>query len=120
MFTDLYTIKNSQVSDEQLQVDITLNADHAIFLGHFPGQPVLPGVCQLAIAKQLAEGHLKKSLRMEKSSQIKFLAMIDPRKTPDLHFQLSITTNEQGYSIQTNISHGDLVFLKSKALFVHA
>ncbi|MBQ0740088.1 3-hydroxyacyl-ACP dehydratase, partial [Aquimarina celericrescens] len=37
-------------------VTITINKNHKIFKGHFPGNPVTPGVCMIQIIKELAEG----------------------------------------------------------------
>jgi 3-hydroxyacyl-[acyl-carrier-protein] dehydratase len=35
------------------KVKVKLNQNHEIFSGHFPGNPILPGVCSLQIAKEL-------------------------------------------------------------------
>ncbi|MEJ0079486.1 MAG: hypothetical protein WDM78_00620 [Puia sp.] len=35
-------------------------ADQAIFSGHFPGQPVLPGVCMMEMVAEVLGVYLKK------------------------------------------------------------
>jgi 3-hydroxyacyl-[acyl-carrier-protein] dehydratase len=54
-------------------VKIELNPTHAIFSGHFPNNPILPGVCALQIAKEL----LQKSAIAEVGS-IRYFFPIDP------------------------------------------
>ena len=71
---------------------IELDKAHGIFKGHFPGNPVLPGVCTLQIAKELLCGALGKDLRLAKSSNIKYPGFISPLVTPQIHFHI---TNSQ-------------------------
>ncbi len=56
--------------------------DHAIFKGHFPGQPVLPGVCMMEMIAEISGEYLQKSFRISGVPLIKFLRMIDPDKEP--------------------------------------
>lgn len=120
MFTDLYFIKNTRFDDGKLTASVTLNAKHSIFEGHFPGQPVLPGVCQLGLVKELLQQHFGKALKMSKADQVKFMAMVDPRKTPDLEIQIQISEVDEIITAQTVISFEEIVFLKSKARFANA
>ncbi|MCX6330659.1 MAG: hypothetical protein NTZ85_14245 [Bacteroidia bacterium] len=51
---ELYTIKNIQKeSVNKLTIQVELKRDHDIFKGHFPGNPILPGVCTIQILKEL-------------------------------------------------------------------
>ena len=66
---DLYTLKDVQEDsvNKQIKIQITLNPAHEIFKGHFPGNPVMPGVCTVQIVKELLSAHLKKDLVLKKS-----------------------------------------------------
>ncbi|MCJ7600554.1 MAG: hypothetical protein MUO63_03520, partial [Desulfobulbaceae bacterium] len=48
------------------------------FDGHFPGQPVLPAIIQLAAVRYLAELGLGQSVRPGGYSRIKFRGIIQP------------------------------------------
>lgn len=97
-----------------------MNALHTIFNGHFPRQPILPGVCQLALIKDILQQHTGRKLNMFKADQIKFMAMIDPTKTRELHAEIQISEMEGVITAQAIISNSEIVFLKSKVRFANA
>jgi 3-hydroxyacyl-[acyl-carrier-protein] dehydratase len=112
LLNNLYIIQSLSENDHQIQATIILAADHAIFKGHFPGQPVLPGVCMMEMVAEITGDHLKKSLRISGGPLIKFLRMIDPQINPVI--SLEIKYIESGNSIQTNgkIFSGSDSFMK--------
>ena len=63
---------------------IRLNAGHAIFKGHFPGNPIVPGVCQIQMVTEILEEHYKKLLFLRQVANIKFLAVLKPDETERL------------------------------------
>lgn len=94
-----YHITKQQVAENgELQYDVQLNAEHAVFQGHFPGQPVVPGVFTTQIIQELVEGHTGKKLRFIKARKIKFLMMIDPRVSTDVSFRLMVKTDGDEYA----------------------
>ena len=50
---DFYTIEASTHDEDTLVYSIVINKDHDIFNGHFPSNPVTPGVMQMEIVKEL-------------------------------------------------------------------
>ncbi|MEN8142279.1 MAG: beta-hydroxyacyl-ACP dehydratase [Thermodesulfobacteriota bacterium] len=52
--------------------------DFPAFAGHFPGQPVLPAVIQLAVVRMLAGEIIDQPLQPEKTERVKFKNMIRP------------------------------------------
>ncbi|MBO9617758.1 MAG: 3-hydroxyacyl-ACP dehydratase [Niabella sp.] len=81
---DLYTIDVFEDQGGVISCTLQLNATHKIFEGHFPGQPVLPGVCMMQIIKELTEKATGKKLFLNEAAQCKFLSMVDPVKIPTL------------------------------------
>ena len=45
MLTDFYTVETVAGQDEEYTCVIRLNPEHNVYKGHFPGMPVVPGVC---------------------------------------------------------------------------
>jgi 3-hydroxyacyl-[acyl-carrier-protein] dehydratase len=93
--------------------DIRLHADHAIFAGHFPGQPVVPGVCMLQIIKELLAGATQCSLRLMKASNIKFLTVLTPETHEIVSVQLKFESFEDGILVsEATISAGPDRFIR--------
>ena len=78
----LYTVTRTVQEGDRITASVHLDEHHAVFKGHFPDQPVMPGVCTLQIVQELLEEHLGRSLRLSSASNIKFMALIDPRIHP--------------------------------------
>ena len=65
-----------------LQVPVKINSGHAIFKGHFPGQPILRGVFMLEMMQEIMDVHLEQNLCISEGPLIKFLSKIIPEKNP--------------------------------------
>ena len=90
----LYTIQNISAENNVIEAIIELNEHHDIFKGHFPGQPVLPGVCMLQITKEILETFLQHKVRLSKADDIRFLAMVDPTQNKELKFVIQYDLSE--------------------------
>ena len=78
MLDDFYTLNQIAPQGEGKYIcRITLNPAHPIFAGHFPGNPITPGVCMLQIIKELTEKITQKKLFLSKTSQVKFMTLIN-------------------------------------------
>lgn len=89
ILNDFYSIESIQQKEEQLyDIVVLLNKNHEIFKGHFPGNPVTPGVCMIQIVKETAEQVLDKNLQMKTAKNIKFMEIINPEIHPKLRLEL--------------------------------
>jgi 3-hydroxyacyl-[acyl-carrier-protein] dehydratase len=96
---------------------IKLNPGHPIYKGHFPGNPVVPGVCQIQMIKELTSLILKKNLVIYKSDNIKFLAMIIPTEVPFLKVNIEIKEKDPDFcQVMSVILRDDQVCLKFKGI----
>ena len=88
---DFYSIQSEEeISSESRRFQVEIKSDHPIFLGHFPSQPVVPGVCLIQISKELCEMIVHRKLFLEKSVNIKFLNVVDPRIHPVISFDIRL------------------------------
>ncbi len=100
---NLYTITSLETENEEnYAIGISLNASHAIFTGHFPGQPVLPGVCLIEMVKEILTSIKEKPFKLESASQIKYVQLVDPTVSPTLNMTLQI--KDQAGSLHVNVN----------------
>lgn len=92
---DFYKVLSEEkISDSKYTITIFVNASHEVFKGHFPGNPIMPGVCMIQIIKELTESITKSSLMIQSLANVKFMALINPEVTPELKLELDIVTTE--------------------------
>ncbi len=90
---------NANSDGSGFMAEIELDPSHPLFKGHFPGNPILPGVCTVQIIKEILEQSVQKSLRMTKAGNIKYLGFVNPVNMPLLTCKLQIKAGDS-----TNIS----------------
>lgn len=113
MLKDFYTItKLTQTEKGKYNCNILLNEKHPIFKGHFPDNPITPGVCMLQIIKNLTEEITQKKLFLSKTSNVKFMALINPETNPKLDLILDITDNEESIVVKNTTSFDETIALK--------
>ena len=113
----LYTTDHFSFEDNTVNASITLNNDHDIFKGHFPGNPILPGVCSIQIIKELTEKALDRSLFLSVSSNVKFWETVNPDVNPKLVLSIAISEVEEVIKVKAIISYNDTIALNLRAQF---
>lgn len=125
-------MKNSLLSDFYTEVSTTygvdnasefkcqlrLNADHPIYKGHFPQIPIAPGVCLTQMIKEILMEKLQKDLFMNSGDNIKFLAMINPKETPELDLSFSVKKTDTGLDVSAIYSNEGRAYTKFKGKFI--
>ncbi len=108
LLQDFYTINSITKNDNHnYVVVIFINEKHDVFKGHFPGNPIMPGVCMMQIIKELTEQITNTTLVMQSLSNVKFMALINPFVTPELRLELNITTTEDDVIKVKNTTYFD-------------
>lgn len=111
---DFYTVLSEEkTGDSKYNITILINEKHEVFNGHFPGNPIMPGVCMIQIIKELTAAITKSTLIIQTLSNVKFMALINPEVTPELRLELDITTTEDDLVKVKNTTYfNDTVALK--------
>ena len=99
-----------------LSAQIAINKSHAIFHGHFPEMPVVPGVCMIQIIKEIFESHTKQTVSMTDAENIKFLTFINPEVNNRLEVEISCKENSGVYDIDGRLYFNETVFFKIKCI----
>ncbi|EKT3957437.1 3-hydroxyacyl-ACP dehydratase [Flavobacterium psychrophilum] len=97
LLKDFYKVISLEKNDSQKYLAIILvNEKHEVFKGHFPGNPIMPGVCMMQIIKEITEQITERLLIMQSLTNVKFMALINPEVTPELRLELDITVTDDG------------------------
>ena len=116
LLNDFFTINDTESSATEIWAAISINADHKIFEGHFPNQPVVPGVCMMQMIKEIVEFVLNIQTNLTQAADMKFLAVINPQENNIVQATIKYTTDENGaINIVASIYRDELVHFKCKA-----
>lgn len=113
-----YTISQLDKHADSLAAKIIVNPDHEIFKGHFPSQPVVPGVCMVQIIKELLEDGAGANLIMHSAAQIKFLQLLMPEKNQEIQAEISWREENGAYLCKATLKKNDQAIFKMNAGFI--
>ena len=115
---NLYHIVESEKGEEAGTYVLRVSETFPLFKGHFPGSPVLPGVCILQIFKELAEMDLAvgTSLRYNEIKQCKFLQPVAMTKPVDLTVSLSLKQEGGFWNLSASLKDDATLFTTIKAV----
>ncbi|MEO6669722.1 MAG: 3-hydroxyacyl-ACP dehydratase [Ferruginibacter sp.] len=115
---NFFNISEKTVTGNHVLVSIDINAMHHIFEGHFPGQPVVPGVCMLQIFKELLETVIERKTQLVKADHLKFLAVINPLENPTIQVEFNYDNKDENLVLLTGkLFKNTITFLKFKGNF---
>ena len=119
LLTDFYHQEKIQAIDENnFEVQIRINEKHTIFKGHFPNNPITPGVCMLQIFKNICSEIIGKPIVLAESKYIKFTAIINPEVNPDLLLTIQFVESVEGFlKVNCAVYFKDTLALKLSAKY---
>jgi 3-hydroxyacyl-[acyl-carrier-protein] dehydratase len=111
-------ISQTGISSKRFLFQLELNPDHPVYKGHFPGNPIVPGVCQVQIISELLSVIMACPLRLKYADNVKFLSMIvlDKKRTIDAELRVRTEDNER-ISANAVLKAGDIIFIKFKGVY---
>lgn len=113
----LYSIQSIQFKENELLAEIILNPNDSIFEGHFPNNPITPGVVQLEIVKELLSIHYNKKVYLKSISNCKYLAILNPEKSPNVLIKISINQVDDDIRTTITFTSENTTFTKVNAFY---
>ncbi len=99
---------------ETVSFRLNVNINHAVFKGHFPDKPVVPGVCTISLVRELLEISVDQAITFRTIQQCKFTGMI----IPDDNCIDVIIKKKNEDSIYAEVVQSGQVVFKMKATWV--
>ena len=78
LLNEYYRIDNIEADDNDTLFGIALLPGYGAYAGHFPGNPVSPGVCNIQMIKECAERLAGKRLFLAAITRCRFSAVLTP------------------------------------------
>lgn len=117
LLNSYFTIKKEIKNENGSEFHIALNPQHEVYQGHFPGDPICPGVCSIQTIRECAEVVVGTKLTISGVSQCRFSELLTPAKNIDLKLNLTLEKSaEDGYKVIASIASedGQTLFLEYK------
>jgi 3-hydroxyacyl-[acyl-carrier-protein] dehydratase len=113
-----YTINALKFEDNVLEATISIDPKHTIYEGHFPNNPVTPGVVQLEMVKEILGTQFNKTIQLKTLATSKFLAVLNPLNTPEATFKMTVTEQEdQTLKVSGQLSNSEGICLKFSGIY---
>lgn len=116
LLNDFYKIVDFTKNEERWTVRVELNPSHSLYKGHFPEQPIVPGVCTLQIIKECAEDIAQSPLTFTRISSCKFLAAMNPLTCKEVIFNILLDKiDDKNYTLVVDGIYQENPCIKLKA-----
>lgn len=117
---DLFNIIRSCADDGQLQCAISLNQDCEIYRGHFPGNPITPGVVMIGIARELMETALEKKLKLDSAASVKYTSILSPSEHGNVEYNISYQLVDNIVRGKVTVADGETTFARMSLTWIQA
>lgn len=110
-----FTIENFSKKDNSGIITIKINKEHKVFSGHFPDNPVVPGVFTLQMIKECIEVLVQSALQYKELLNCKFTNMIIPEDNQAIQIEYSMETGTD-FRLNATVRYEDTTYLILKAI----
>lgn len=117
LIDSLYRIESQDTAPGKATYAIALDAAHAIYAGHFPGNPITPGVVILQIISELAELTLGRGLRVKEFVNVKYLSVLSPVEHPRAVVELQLSEADGQVKVKAAITADGAAMSKVSAIY---
>lgn len=107
-----YTIKQLSTKEDGIRATVEIMEKHPIFKGHFPNEPIVPGVCTLAMIRKCLRIYYRRDLSFMKIKECKFISVVQPEAGLTLSIDIIFLKDS---AISAIVSHSEKTVIKLKA-----
>ena len=113
---DYYSIVSERIDGMSGMFVVRLNPECKVYEGHFPGEPVSPGVCNIEMLLECAARVKGFSLRARKLTRCRLTTLITPLTHPELELHIDLKEKEpELWVLNAEIGKGEDHYMTLKA-----
>ena len=118
MSTDrtFYTKQAVRETETGIEADLLFHAEHDLYNGHFPGNPITPGVCLVQSINDLVEDHYD-GVQIKEVRKCKFTAIHNPNVVPNVKAIISVKQTDGELKASCSIEHDGQTYVKYQGTF---
>lgn len=118
MIHDYYHILSKQQADTHTTYRVALNPDCCVYEGHFPGEPISPGVCNINMLRELLEDATGQALMLSYIQQCRLTTLVTPIQHSEVVVTIDIlaaaSPETPVYKFRGSIGNGTDLYLDLK------
>lgn len=118
LLKNFYSVVSTIQNESGYCTELKINKNHQLYKGHFPNRPVTPGVILMQLFKEEAERLTKQKLQLQKASNVKFTAVVDPNEEENLKLHSSLDVSGGVVTLKGTAEHKDCIALKINSVFI--
>jgi 3-hydroxymyristoyl/3-hydroxydecanoyl-(acyl carrier protein) dehydratase len=88
-----YSLLGLKRADNEILARVTVEDGSPWFVGHFPGDPILPGIAQLYMVAEIVAQSRQENLCIRRLSRVKFKKIVRPGELLEIHASAADKTN---------------------------
>lgn len=109
-----YELDSMHTGGRHGRFHIALRPDCEVYRGHFPGNPVCPGVCHIQTVKELTERLTGCRLRIRSIRLCRLKAVATPSACPELCVDISLSDTDGGLLVEARMADAERTYMDFK------
>lgn len=117
LIENLAVLTSENTNGQHISTILQIDPEHPLFKGHFPNNPIVPGVVLLQMLKEQAERFSGNQLQMFKASNVKFVSAISPEEENKIRLETDFMDTNGLLTGSSKIFSKDKICTKARLFF---
>lgn len=111
-----YKVEDSSKSDSNAHLHVRLLPDCDVYRGHFPGNPVAPGVCNIEMIKECFCMVIGSKPRIQTIDRCRLTAVASPTASPEMDIDMAWTHDDKGWHLTATLKDDKQQYMDFKGV----
>lgn len=111
---DYYETMVARLNGQTGMFVVRLKSNCDVYQGHFPGEPICPGVYNIQLVRECAERLARRSLRIRTIQRCRLTALLTPTPNRELIVCIQFSPLDNGFACRATISDAQQTYMEFK------